>query len=108
MCFLKHNYVYNSGAPASFPVQLENVHLQRYVTWNSDILNRSKLFIQNNFKGGGFLGIHLRNGQDWVKACQHVADSPKLFSAPQCVGYKNERGKLTSSMCLPQKSEIIK
>ncbi|CAH2104709.1 unnamed protein product [Euphydryas editha] len=97
-----------TGAPASFPVQSENVHLQRYVTWNSDILNKSKLFIKNNFKGGGFLGIHLRNGQDWVKACQHVADSPKLFAAAQCVGYKNERGKLTSSMCLPQKSEIIK
>ncbi|XP_045459316.1 GDP-fucose protein O-fucosyltransferase 1 [Melitaea cinxia] len=97
-----------TGAPASFPVQWENVHLQRYITWNSDILNRTKLFIKNNFKGGGFLGIHLRNGQDWAKACQHVADSPKLFSAPQCVGYKNERGKLTSSMCLPQKSEIIK
>ncbi|XP_045763017.1 GDP-fucose protein O-fucosyltransferase 1 isoform X1 [Maniola jurtina] len=97
-----------TGAPASFPVQVENVHLQKYLTWSSDILNRSRLFIKKNMSGGGFLGIHLRNGQDWVKACQHVPDSPKLFSAPQCVGYKNEKGKLTPSMCLPHRSEIIK
>lgn len=58
--------------------------------------------------GGGFVGIHLRNGQDWVKACQHVDSSPMLFSAPQCVGYKNENGPLTMSMCLPPKTEIIK
>nr|XP_034828756.1 GDP-fucose protein O-fucosyltransferase 1 isoform X2 [Maniola hyperantus] len=97
-----------TGAPASFPVQVENVHLQKYLTWSSDILSRSRLFIKKNMSGGGFLGIHLRNGQDWVKACQHVPDSPKLFSAPQCVGYKNEKGKLTPSMCLPHRSEIIK
>lgn len=96
------------GAPASFPVQFENVHLQKYLTWSTDILNKSRSFIKKNMYGGGFLGIHLRNGQDWVKACQHVPDSPKLFSAPQCVGYKNEKGKLTPSMCLPNKGEIIK
>ncbi|XP_023955249.1 GDP-fucose protein O-fucosyltransferase 1 isoform X2 [Bicyclus anynana] len=97
-----------TGAPASFPVQFENVHLQKYLIWSDDILSKSRSFIKNNMSGGGFLGIHLRNGPDWVKACQHIPDSPKLFSAPQCVGYKNEKGKLTSSMCLPQKSEIIK
>lgn len=97
-----------SGAPASFPVQKENLFLQKYLKWSEDIANRSKQFIKRNMSGGGFLGIHLRNGQDWVKACQHVKDSPTLFAAPQCVGYRNERGPLTESMCLPQKTEIIK
>ncbi|KAM3959071.1 LOW QUALITY PROTEIN: GDP-fucose protein O-fucosyltransferase 1-like [Aphomia sociella] len=97
-----------TGAPASFPVQKENKLLQKYVIWNDDFINKSKLFIKNHMYGGGFLGIHLRNGQDWAKACQHVQDSPTLFAAPQCVGYKNERGPLTLSMCFPQKSEIIK
>lgn len=98
----------NSGAPASFPVQVENVHLQKYLIWSDDILKKSRSFIKKHMSGAGFLGIHLRNGQDWVKACQHVKDSPKLFSAPQCVGYKNEKGKLTSSICLPPKNDIIK
>ncbi|CAH0726682.1 unnamed protein product, partial [Brenthis ino] len=97
-----------TGAPASFPVQAENIYLQKYLSWSNNILEQSRIFIKKNMAGGGFLGIHLRNGQDWVKACQHIPDSPKLFSAPQCVGYKNEKGKLTSSMCLPQKMEIIK
>lgn len=97
-----------TGAPASFPVQKENVHLQKYLTWSDDIANKARIFIKKNMSGGAFLGIHLRNGQDWVKACQHVQDSTMLFAAPQCVGYKNERGPLTLSMCLPQPSEIIK
>ncbi|KAL0894734.1 hypothetical protein ABMA27_013268 [Loxostege sticticalis] len=97
-----------TGAPASFPVQKENLFLQKYLKWSEDIANRSKQFMKRNMSGGGFLGIHLRNGQDWVKACQHVKDSPTLFAAPQCVGYRNERGPLTESMCLPQKTEIIK
>lgn len=97
-----------TGAPASFPVQKENVHLQKYLWWSDDIANKTRLFIKKNMSGGGFLGIHLRNGQDWVKACQHVKDSTMLFAAPQCVGYKNERGPLSLSMCLPQPTDIIK
>lgn len=96
------------GAPASFPVQEENVHLHKYLKWNQNIVNKSKSFIRNNMSGGGFIGLHLRNGQDWIRACQHVKDSPRLFAAPQCVGYKNERGLLTQSMCFPEKSDIIK
>lgn len=97
-----------TGAPASFPVQKENRILQKYLTWNDDIFSKTKSFIKNNMSGGSFLGIHLRNGQDWVKACQHVHDSPTLFAAPQCVGYRNEKGPLTFSMCFPQKHDIIK
>ncbi|CAK1549858.1 unnamed protein product [Leptosia nina] len=97
-----------TGAPASFPVQAENVHLHKYVKWNVKMKEKAKSFIKQNMRGGGFLGIHLRNGQDWVRACDHIKNSPTLFSSPQCVGYKNERGPLTFSMCLPSKSEIIK
>ncbi|XP_028171670.1 GDP-fucose protein O-fucosyltransferase 1 [Ostrinia nubilalis] len=97
-----------TGAPASFPVQEENLFLQKYLKWSEDIVYRTKQFIKRNMSGGGFLGIHLRNGQDWVKACQHVPDSPTLFAAPQCVGYRSERGPLTVSMCLPHRTDIIK
>lgn len=97
-----------TGAPASFPVQKENVGLQKYLTWNDNIQNKAKKFIKENISKGGFIGIHLRNGQDWSNACQHVNSSPTLFSAPQCVGYKNENGPLTMSMCLPDKNDIIR
>lgn len=88
-------------------MQKENTHLHKYLVWSDDILNKSKMFIKKNMSGGGFIGIHLRNGQDWVRACRHIPDSPTLFAAPQCVGYKNERGPLTLSMCFPQTTEII-
>ncbi|XP_011556235.3 GDP-fucose protein O-fucosyltransferase 1 [Plutella xylostella] len=97
-----------TGAPASFPVQNENRGLHKYLKWSNDITTRAKQFIKENMSGGSFLGIHLRNGQDWVKACQHVHNSPTLFASPQCVGYKNERGPLTMSMCFPEKSVIFK
>lgn len=104
---LKYHEIF-SGAPASFPVQNENRVLQKYLQWSENYDNKSNAFIKKNMNGGAFIGIHLRNGQDWVKACKHVQDSPTLFAAPQCVGYKSERGPLTLSMCFPQKSEIIK
>ncbi|XP_013200489.1 GDP-fucose protein O-fucosyltransferase 1 [Amyelois transitella] len=97
-----------TGAPASFPVQKENIYLQKYLSWSDEFKTKSKNFIKNNMSGGGFLGIHLRNGPDWTKACRHVHDSPMLFAAPQCVGYKNEKGPLTISMCLPDKMDIVK
>ena len=56
-----------TGAPASFPVQLENKHLQKYLQWNDKITNMAKNFIKKTLPPGAFIGIHLRNGIDWVK-----------------------------------------
>ncbi|KAK0169831.1 hypothetical protein PV328_010469 [Microctonus aethiopoides] len=36
-----------------------------------------------------------------VRACEFISNSPNLFAAPQCLGYRNERGKPTIGMCLP-------
>lgn len=97
-----------SGAPASFPVQLENRGLHKYLEWNENILSKAQDVIKNKLPKGAFIGLHLRNGIDWVRACEHVPHSPNLFSAPQCLGYRNERGKLTDDMCLPTKYTIIR
>lgn len=78
------------------------------MNWNDDILRKAGEFITENMSGGAFIGIHLRNGLDWSRACQHVESSPTLFSAPQCVGYKGEKGPLTMSMCLPSTTDIVK
>lgn len=97
-----------SGAPASFPVQLENRDLQKYLEWSENIENETNKFIKNVLPKGAFIGIHLRNGMDWVRACEHIPDSPGLFSAAQCVGYRNEKGRATMEMCLPSKETIVR
>jgi len=55
-----------SGAPASFPVQEENKNLHQYLVWNDYITGRAVDFIRGNLPVGPFIGIHLRNGADWV------------------------------------------
>lgn len=97
-----------SGAPASFPVQLENRELHKYLQWSDHIENLANNFIKRNLPQGAFIGIHLRNGVDWGRACKHIPDSPNLFAAPQCLGYRNERGKATMDMCMPSKETIIR
>ncbi|XP_072389899.1 GDP-fucose protein O-fucosyltransferase 1 [Diabrotica undecimpunctata] len=97
-----------TGAPASFPVQQENLPLQKYLEWSDNIEKKAENFIKKVLPKGAFIGIHLRNGIDWVRACQHIPESPGLFAAPQCLGYRNEKGPATSDMCLPSQEMIIR
>uniref|UniRef100_A0A1B6ILL0 GDP-fucose protein O-fucosyltransferase 1 n=1 Tax=Homalodisca liturata TaxID=320908 RepID=A0A1B6ILL0_9HEMI len=97
-----------AGAPASFPVQLENRDLHRYLKWNTAMSNSANEFIKTKMPKGGFIGIHLRNGIDWVRACEHIKTSPNLFAAPQCLGYRNEYGPATQDMCFPPLDVIVK
>ncbi|XP_001602191.2 GDP-fucose protein O-fucosyltransferase 1 [Nasonia vitripennis] len=97
-----------TGAPASFPVQLENKKLQKCLVWNDDMNARAKAFIKTTLPRGAFVGLHLRNGVDWVRACEFISTSPNLFAAPQCLGYRNERGKATKTMCLPSFEVIVR
>ncbi|KAK7019718.1 GDP-fucose protein O-fucosyltransferase, partial [Halocaridina rubra] len=96
-----------TGAPASFPVQLSNRNLHKYLKWSDGISNVAKEFITTLPKGP-FVGIHLRNGIDWERACEHIEHSPNFFAAPQCLGYRNEHGVATSEMCLPSETTIVK
>ena len=43
-----------------------------------------------------------------TRACEHVHTSPNLFSAPQCLGYRNELGSATPEMCFPSEGTITK
>lgn len=58
-----------TGAPGAFPVAEKNVHLQKYLKWSDSIQEKADNFI-SNFKNGNndakFIGIHLRNGVDFV------------------------------------------
>lgn len=97
-----------TGAPASFPVQLENRELQRYLVWSPKYREAAREFIRTVLPRGAFIGLHLRNGIDWVRACEHIKDSQQLFASPQCLGYKNERGELYQELCMPTKESIIR
>lgn len=97
-----------TGAPASFPVQDENRALQKYLVWSDQIQQQAKHFIKNSLPKGSFIGIHLRNGIDWIRACEHIKDSPNLFSAAQCLGYRNEKGNATMNMCMQTKDIVIR
>ncbi|EDW60599.2 GDP-fucose protein O-fucosyltransferase 1 [Drosophila virilis] len=97
-----------TGAPASFPVQLENRVLQKYLKWSPRYREAAREFIRNVLPRGAFVGLHLRNGIDWVRACEHIKDSQQLFASPQCLGYKNERGELYTELCMPTKEAIVR
>lgn len=89
-------------------MQQENLYLQKYLQWSEAIEDKANYFIAHILPKGAFIGIHLRNGMDWVRACQHIPESPSLFAAPQCMGYRNERGPATADMCLPSHETIIR
>ncbi|XP_006818460.1 GDP-fucose protein O-fucosyltransferase 1-like [Saccoglossus kowalevskii] len=100
-----------SGAPAAFPVNKEHVPLHKYLLWSKFIDDQAEEFIRNELGDGLFVGIHLRHGSDWKKACDHVKNDNvgrQLFASPQCLGYNNEHGKLTYDLCFPGVDEILK
>ena len=56
-----------TGAPAPYPVQPENIRIQKYFAWNDRINSRADDFVKTQLPKGPFVGIHLRNGVDWVR-----------------------------------------
>jgi len=96
-----------TGAPAPYPVQKENVELQKYLKWNPALMKRAEDFISQLPKGP-FIGVHMRNGVDWSRACEHVVNAPTLFASAQCLGYTNENGRASTELCLPSEEIIIR
>ena len=99
-----------TGAPASFPVQKADLQLQRGMTWTSQWLDRAGAWLHTNMgRGVEYLGIHLRNGEDWSSACEHT-ETPgltNLFSSAQCLGYSGELGRLSRELCLPSHQTVL-
>ncbi|XP_038046118.1 GDP-fucose protein O-fucosyltransferase 1-like [Patiria miniata] len=92
------------GAPGSFPVLEENVPLHQYLVWSDKIEKQASDFITKKLPEGPFLGVHMRNGLDWVNVCNNhvgVEQNRHLFGSPQCLGYRFEHGQVTKDMCFP-------
>lgn len=54
------------GAPGAFPVHEKDRWLQKFVQWSVNIEKKAKEFITSVLKNEPFVGIHLRNGIDFV------------------------------------------
>ena len=44
------------------------------------------------------------------RACEHVKDSSQrnMFGSAQCLGYRMEHGQLSSDLCFPPESTVLK
>nr|XP_039255349.1 GDP-fucose protein O-fucosyltransferase 1-like [Styela clava] len=94
------------GAPGAFPIAESDRGLQKYVKWSETMINLAEDFIDKHLKRP-YIGIHLRNGIDWKRACSHVKDITHHFmGSPQCCGY-NKQHQLTDEMCFPSKDSIV-
>ena len=93
------------GAPASFPVQPQHRSLQRHLVFTEEVTGPGDHYIKENFGKEKFVGLHLRNGIDWQKACNHVSGQERYMASPQCV---MDPGKtLTKDMCLPSIEVVL-
>ncbi|KAJ8306354.1 hypothetical protein KUTeg_016899 [Tegillarca granosa] len=95
------------GAPAPFPMEEQNVPLQKYLQWSDNIEKEVNKYIQELFNGEKFIGLHLRNGVDWENACRNLDDFTNYMASPQCLGYKGDK-KVTTKICLPPKEEVLR
>ena len=99
-----------TGAPASFPVSEAQLGLQSSLEWTDLWRERGESWLRTNLgRPVPFLGLHLRNGLDWSRACEHTEGArANLFSSAQCLGYSNQHGRLSRDLCLPSLEIISK
>ncbi|XP_071948463.1 GDP-fucose protein O-fucosyltransferase 1-like [Antedon mediterranea] len=97
-----------SGAPAAFPVNAENRKLHIFLQWSNFINSEAEDFIAKELSDGPFVGVHLRRGSDFKKACEHATSGQQFFASPQCLGSNNEHGKMSYELCYPDRQMIAK
>ncbi|GFR89134.1 GDP-fucose protein O-fucosyltransferase 1-like, partial [Elysia marginata] len=96
------------GPPAPFPVTYHNAKLHRYVQWSDQYNMKAEEFIlENLYDLRPFIAIHLRNGVDFKRACEHVKESPSMFAAKQCIGERGQYGTTTDEMCFPSTDTVV-
>lgn len=95
------------GAPATFPITEQDIPLQRYIQWSDKIEKEIDGHIKELFNDEPYVGIHLRNGADWQRACGHTKKQTQFMASPQCLGYKNYK-VMPENLCYPPTSEVLR
>jgi peptide-O-fucosyltransferase len=99
------------GPPAPFPVPLSQWPLQKYLKWSTEITWQATKLITELFGDEPFLGVHLRNGLDWTRACALLEEDrhglKNLMASSQCIG-ENPSEPVTKNMCFPTKQEVVR
>ena len=111
-----------ASAPAPFPVDARARPLQRYLRWSTRIERLAAEFVAAHLQRP-FLGVHLRNGADWVRrkpaktcakrvdlqqlACNHVSPNEHFFASPTCVGENFEFARPSPTLCAPSKRRVL-
>ncbi|PVD23011.1 hypothetical protein C0Q70_16272 [Pomacea canaliculata] len=106
----KYPVIAMKGAPANFPVKEEFVPLQRYLQWSAKMEMEADKYIKEHFPEETFVGIHLRNGPDWVSfTCVNVLayDQTSFMASPQCLGYSKDK-LVTMELCLPSTATVLR
>lgn len=93
------------GAPAGFPVLPANRHLQKYLEFTPLITDEGDEYIKKTFGDEKFIGIHLRNGIDWERACEHSEGVRSYMASPQCLNGVNKL--VTHEICMPSKETVL-
>ncbi len=80
------------------------------MVWSDQINAQVDDYLNKTFNGEKFIGIHLRNGDDWNNACNLLNDKDgenysNFMASPQCLD--NSNIKLTHNLCFPTVETIF-
>ncbi|CAF1047289.1 unnamed protein product [Didymodactylos carnosus] len=96
------------GAPASFPMLSNHRYLQKYLKWSTKIMDEIHQHQQTLFNSSKYIGIHLRNDVDWLRACSDVESyhTQSYMASTQCLDGTDRF--VTKKMCYPPDEEILR
>ncbi len=97
-------------SPGNLPVLSTHRKYQKFLQFNEAIIEPGRKYIEENFPGEKFVGIHLRNGPEWSNICTGYLPVEgqtleKMLASPQCTDLQKGL-KVKLGMCLPSEEEI--
>lgn len=103
----KYPVIALKGAPGSFPVKAEDRQNQKFMVLSDSITSEVNAVVRKLFGDEKFIGVHLRNGYDWLNACEHSDNMDNFMASPQCLDGQTDR-KVTKEICFPSKETVLK
>lgn len=104
--FSKYPVITFVGAPSSFPTNPDAIKLQKYVKLSPELITSGNEYRKSRgFGSESYVGVHLRHGTDWDKACGLLKENSlkELFSSKQC---SDGTQYLPYDVCLPDLRQV--